>query len=1370
MADSTRKKLLDAALETILATADAAWWLKGPATFISEFSARFGDLPDEQQAALADATPETIREALMQLDLATKHAAYAAAGVDRIEDRIRELHDAVQRSTRKPKALKRAKHASERLHRELIDFSSERDRHESFFGRTDVLARVDDWLTDTQFPSGWMLLTGGPGMGKSAILAHYLGQLKKAGPSPVPHFFLRRGVEDWDRPDVVRRTLAAQIEAIYPDQTDAGTAPESRLRELLTRISKKMLVPRRQRLILVVDGLDESAVDDARENPLPRFLPHALPHGVFVLCASRPTYPHLSWLESRDGVHRIDLDASEWADSNGQACRACWQNWAEQFTPPLDEDFIRAAVDRGEGNILHAVKLREYLTDAPPQKRRVELIPRGLSGFMDQIWQRLHELPDELVANVMDGLGLLCAAREALPLSVLEGLLGWPGEPARDRFLRATRPFLLEQPAHWEGVIAYRPFHESFREFVAAKLEPDRMRQLHRLLADGLAAWPCIDEEGSFRHRYALRHAVAHRLHARQWDRAGRLCADVGFLEAKCRDLGVASIEGDLESAAARIPRESGRESVAAIHRTVRAESHWLHKDPRAIGGLLYNRLLSVEDWPAGRIQRSLTFPKGLPVPRLRHPVQLGGQEERVLIGHSGEVYTCCVTPDGKWAVSGGFDKTLKVWDLRSGRALLTLTGHEGHVNSCCVTPDGKWVVSASDDKTLKVWDLESGRALKSLTGHEGDVNSCCVTPDGKWVVSASDDKTLKVWDLESGRELKMLAGHEGGVLACCVTPDGKRVVSASFDGMLKVWNLESGQELKTLTVHEGGVLACCVTPDGKRVVSASHDSTLKVWDLGSGRELKMLAGHKGGVRACCVTPDGKRVVSASFDGMLKVWNLESGRELKTLTGHEGGVLACCVTPDGKCVVSASHDQTLKIWNLDGGRVLKTLTGHDDLVHACCVTPDAKRVVSASDDSTLKVWDLQSGRRVKTLAGHKGGVYACCVTPDAKLVVSASDDETLKVWNLRTGRALKTLTGHKGSVRACCVTPDGKLVVSASDDKTLKVWNLESGRAFKTLTGHKGRVRACCVTPDGKRVVSASDDFTLKVWNLESGRALKTLTGHYWIVRACCVTPDGKLAVSASSDFTLNVWDLASGHALKELTEHDWKVWSCCVTPDGKRVVSASEDKTLKVWDLQSGEVLATVYGTASFRGVSTSRRVICAGDGLGNVWILEYGEGRRTEPSEKTAPRAVRVFYSYSHKDEALRDALETHLALMKRQNVIETWHDRKTTAGQEWRDKIDEHLTQADVILLLISADFLASDYCYDLEMKRALERHDSGDARVIPIMVRPCDWKSSPFAKLQALPRDAKPVTLWDNTDKAWLDVANGIRRTVEQISSR
>jgi hypothetical protein len=136
-------------------------------------------------------------------------------------------------------------------------------------------------------------------------------------------------------------------------------------------------------------------------------------------------------------------------------------------------------------------------------------------------------------------------------------------------------------------------------------------------------------------------------------------------------------------------------------------------------------------------------------------------------------------------------------------------------------------------------------------------------------------------------------------------------------------------------------------------------------------------------------------------------------------------------------------------------------------------------------------------------------------------------------------------------------------------------------------------------------------------------------------------------------------------------------------------------------------------------------------------------------------------LFFSYSHKDEALRDRLEVHLASLKRSGAISTWHDRRITAGDPLGQRIDENLERADIILLLISPDFLASDYCHDIEMQRALQRHAEGSARVIPVILKPCDWQHSPFSSLLAAPADGKPITRWPDEDEAFLDVVRQIR---------
>ena len=146
-----------------------------------------------------------------------------------------------------------------------------------------------------------------------------------------------------------------------------------------------------------------------------------------------------------------------------------------------------------------------------------------------------------------------------------------------------------------------------------------------------------------------------------------------------------------------------------------------------------------------------------------------------------------------------------------------------------------------------------------------------------------------------------------------------------------------------------------------------------------------------------------------------------------------------------------------------------------------------------------------------------------------------------------------------------------------------------------------------------------------------------------------------------------------------------------------------------------------------------------------------------------------IKLFFSYSHRDESLRDELEIHLSALKRQGIIENWHDRGIGAGKEFANEISNYLEEAQIILLLISPYFIASDYCYDIEMKRAMEKHEAGEARVIPVILHPSDWQSLPFGKLLAVPTDGKPISRFPNQHDAFLEITQAIREAVKEFGN-
>jgi WD40 repeat protein len=1099
---------------------------------------------------------------------------------------------------------------------EMIDFRPETERHQQFFGREDLLGELQRSLLEGPANNwGWILIKGAPGRGKSAFLSQFLRRFEEVRGWWVAHHFLRRGMADWARPERVSANLAARIEAFFPEQRDAEARPESRLIELLERVSRDVLLPERQRLLLVIDELSEAEEGVSEDNPLPRFLPHVLPEGVIVLCSSSSRYPHLTWIERRDHLlQSFDLDAPAWSASNAEVCRRFWRYHARRGEPRLSEQFVAEALRCGEGNVLYAVALHRYYGWLLGRRARVGSLPLGLEGLLGRFWDELEGLPEPSRGRAMTGLGILAAAQESLPLSLVASAVGWEGGGEVGDFLRVAHPLLEEEQHPWTGEAAYRPLHEHVRDSLRERLGAAALSHAHERLTAALEPWlgPTPPEEPvtrlsaptlGFRRRYALRYGVVHALGAANPTRAAQLCINVGYLEARAHELGAAVFEDVARTTQA--VGEEWRIVLRALHDALRHESRWIAQAPEALPTLVYNRLRAA-GWPAARIADSLSFPAGLPALRLRNPVRLDWGELLTLRGHFSAVSGCVVTADGRYVISAAHDWTLQTWDLATGQRVTLMQAHAAALSCCALTPDGHHLVSGSWDYTLKVWNLLQQREVALLRGHNDRVSACAVLPDGRRVVSTSWDGTMRLWDLESGAELAVFQGHTGRVSTCAVTPDGRYVISGGEDHLLKVWDLETGEVRWTLQGHTDWVRACAVFPDGSRLVSTGDDRTARVWDLASGQELMTLAGHSGWVLCCAVAPDGRRLFTGAVDKTLKMWDLVTGQEITTFKGHSDWVGVCTVLPDGHRVVSASWDETLKVWDVAPREEVLAPPGHTDWVSSCAVAPAAGKVVSSSWDRTLKVWDAATGRLLGTWRGHGDRVNACVVTPAGDEVVSASDDRTLRRWELATGAERALFAGHADWVRACAVTPDGKHLISAADDRTIKMWDLVTGHEVATLRGHENAITACAVTPDGTRLVTSSIDRTIGVWDLPGQRLLRTLTGHTDRVWACAVTPDGRRAVSVSFDKTLRLWDLDSGAELAVCRGHVGAVRGCALLPGGQHAISAAFDRTLRLWDLETGSCVATVYGVAPFLCVEMMPGVIAAGDALGNLWLLE--------------------------------------------------------------------------------------------------------------------------------------------------------------------
>lgn len=215
-------------------------------------------------------------------------------------------------------------------------------------------------------------------------------------------------------------------------------------------------------------------------------------------------------------------------------------------------------------------------------------------------------------------------------------------------------------------------------------------------------------------------------------------------------------------------------------------------------------------------------------------------------------------------------------------RCVNTLRGHLKGVNSVAISRDGEMLASGSSDKTIKLWNLKTGAEICTLSGHSHPVRSVAISQDGEMLASGSSDKTIKLWNPQTGEELFTITGHADKVFSVAISPDGKMLASGSFDSTIKLWSLENRQEIRTLTGHSGSVNSVGFSPDGQTLVSGSADHTIKCWNLKSGQNIRTLNGQSNvPLSVVVISPDGKTLVSGSGDKKIKIWNLESGEEIR---------------------------------------------------------------------------------------------------------------------------------------------------------------------------------------------------------------------------------------------------------------------------------------------------------------------------------------------------------------------------------------------------------------------------------------------------------------------------------------------------------
>jgi WD40 repeat protein len=629
------------------------------------------------------------------------------------------------------------------------------------------------------------------------------------------------------------------------------------------------------------------------------------------------------------------------------------------------------------------------------------------------------------------------------------------------------------------------------------------------------------------------------------------------------------------------------------------------------------------------------------------------GKELLVFADHAGIIPSLNFLADNRTLVSTGSDKIVRLSDMN----VLTIPSpptplpagergrNEGGVTSVAFHSNGTQAISGGADKTVKLWDVAKGQVVKTFGPLPETVRAIAFNRAGTQI-GATAGKTAIVWNVADGKEVRKFE-HPSEVSSLSFSADGTRLATGAADNEARVWEAATGHELQAF-LRAGAVSAVAFHPNNNALLlSASADKTIALHTMTVTRVLS--AGTP--LRAIGITPNSTNVVTAGDDGKIKLWNTGNGVPLTLPSpppeGEASGkaLHALAVSKNNVLLAAGGADQIVRIFALADNKMLAEIKA-PGIIRNLTFAPNGQTLAAAcappQGSGVIQTWNVvftpgqptpaEFGKPVQTYT-DAGAVGEVVFDPKGGIFYSGSGDKTIRVWKFAADAPSKNFP-HPNIVDVVAFNPDGTQLATGCHDGRVRIFDVAKGTAIREIQAHVTMPQPSAVycvvwSNDGKQLVSGSFDRSLKLWNAADGKLIREFKayedkkfekGHRDSVLCAALSPDGKTLASGDWDHAIKIWNVADGSIVRELTNphlkpgatpqaHPGAVYALRFTPDGKRLIGVGGAPRLRsyltIWNMVDGKLLhddEQSLGTLFSLALSADGKYLAVGTGGSNA------------------------------------------------------------------------------------------------------------------------------------------------------------------------